>query len=130
MEYDPNTHAPMWGTSDVINYPNGAPELKQLKGCDTVGCQDFVVLHYDDEAMRFKTISEFKNSLLNGGEIVIEWNDVEYGIFREQNRFFIGHDTPDTNVYYDGPDELLEYRVGDDRLRDVITKVVVIDRAL
>ena len=92
--------------------------------------QDFIVLHYDDEAMRFKTISEFKNSLVNGGEIVIEWNDVEYGIFREQNRFFIGHDTPDTNVYYDSPDELLEYRVGDDRLRDVITKVVVIDRAL
>ena len=42
--------------------------------------QDFIVLHYDDEAMRFKTISEFKNSLVNGGEIVIEWNDVEYGI--------------------------------------------------
>ena len=95
-----------------------------------MGSQDFVVLHYDDEAMRFKTISEFKNSLLNGGEIVIVWNDVEYGIFREQNRFFIGHDTPDTNVYYDSPDELLECQVGDDRLRDVITKVVVIDRAL
>lgn len=46
--------------------------------------QDFIVLHYDDEAMRFKTISEFKNSLVNGGEIVIEWNDVEYGIFREK----------------------------------------------
>ena len=130
MEYDPNTHAPMWGSSEVINYPNGAPELKQLKAGDTMSSQDFIVLHYDDEAMRFKTISEFKNSLVNGGEIVIEWNDVEYGIFRDQNRFFIGHDTPDTNVYYDSPDELLEYRVGNDRLRDVITKVIVIDRTL
>ena len=92
--------------------------------------QDFIVLHYDDEAMRFKTISEFKNSLINGGEIVIEWNDVEYGIFRERNRFFIGHGTPEENVYYDSPDELLEYQVGNDRLRDVITKVIVIDRTL
>ena len=89
-----------------------------------------VILHYDDEAMRFKTISEFKNSLTNGGEIVIEWNGVEYGIFRKGNRFFIGHDSPDTNVFYDSPDELLEYHVGVDRLRDVITKVAVIDRFL
>ena len=87
-------------------------------------------MHYDDEAMRFKTISEFKNSLVNGGEIVIEWNGVEYGIFRERDRFFIGHDSPDRNVFYDSPDELLEYHVGSDRLRDVITKVSVIDRFL
>ena len=130
MEYDPHTHAPMWGASEVINYPNGAPELKQLKASDIMSSQDFIVLHYDDEAMRFKTISEFKNSLVNGGEIVIEWNDVEYGIFRDQNRFFIGCGTPEENVYYDTPDELLEYRVGNDRLRDVITKVIVIDRTL
>ena len=80
--------------------------------------------------MRFKTISEFKNSLVNGGEIVIEWNNVEYGVFRERNRFFIGHGNPEENVYYDSPDELLEYLVGNDRLRDVITKVIVIDRTL
>ena len=104
--------------------------LRQLKERDTMNSQDFIVLHYDDEAMRFKTISEFKNSLVNGGEIVIEWKDVEYGIFRERDRFFIGHSTPEENVYYDSPDELLEYRVGNDRLRDVITKVTVIDRTL
>lgn len=130
MKYDPNTHAPMWGSTEVINYSNGAPELKQLKESDSMSSQDFIVLHYDDEAMRFKTISEFKNSLVNGGEIVIEWNNVEYGIFRERNCFFIGHGTPDENVYYDTPDELLEYRVGNDRLRDVITKAIVVDRTL
>lgn len=74
----------MWGSSEVINYPNGAPELKQLKAGDTMSSQDFIVLHYADEAMRFKTISVFKNSLVNGGEIVIDWNAVEYGIFREK----------------------------------------------
>lgn len=40
------------------------------------------------------------------------------------------HYSPDTNVFYDTPDELLEHRVGKDRLRDVITKVTVIDRTL
>jgi len=45
-------------------------------------------------------------------------------------RLFIGHGTPEENVYYDSPDELLEYRVCNDRLRDVITKVIVIDRTL
>lgn len=33
-------------------------------------------------------------------------------------------------MYAETPDELLEYRVGNDRLRDVITKVTVIDRTL
>lgn len=89
-------------------------------------------LTYDEEAMRFKTISEFKYCLSHGAEIVIEWNGVEYGIFMDYvtKRFYIGYDSPDTNVFYDTPDELLEYRVGSDRLRDVITKAIVIDRTL
>ena len=89
-------------------------------------------LTYDEEAMRFKTISEFKYCLSHGAEIVIEWNGVEYGILMDYvtKRFYIGYDSPDTNVFYDTPDELLEYRVGNDRLRYVITKVTVIDRTL
>ena len=87
---------------------------------------------YNEEAMRFKTISEFKYCLSRGAEIVIEWDSVEYGIFWDHasKRYYIGHDSPETNVFYDTPDELLEYRVGNDRLRDVITKVIVIDRTL
>lgn len=91
-----------------------------------------IIPRYDEEAMRFKTISEFKDSLTNGGEIVIVWNGVTYGIFRDQKdgHFYIGHDTKESNVFYNSPDELLEYHVGGDRLRDVITKVAVIDRFL
>jgi len=89
-------------------------------------------LTYDEEALRFKTISEFKYCVKHGAEIVIEWKGTEYGIFWDHasKRHYIGHDSPDTNVFYDTPDELLEYRVGDDRLRDVITQVTVIDRTL
>ncbi len=87
-------------------------------------------LTYNEEAMRFKTISEFKDCVKRGAEIVIEWNGVEYGIFWDHasKRHYIGHDSPDTNVYYDTPDELLEYKLGEDHLRDIITKAIVIDR--
>ena len=33
---------------------------------------------YRPEAWRFKTISEFKNSVNRGAEITFEWNEREY----------------------------------------------------
>ena len=137
MAYDPHTHAPDWDNTPEINYWGTVPEFKTRKEIDNMINWDHVDgvitnLTYDEEAMRFKTISEFKYCLSHGAEIVIEWENVTYGIFLdyETRRYYIGHDSPDTNVFYDTPDELLEYRVGNDRLRDVITKVTVIDRTL
>lgn len=83
----------------------------------------------DPEAMRFKTIREFKDSLRRGGEIVIEWNGNTYGIFNNGQKFYIV--TPSIHTtFFDTPDALLEYRIGDDCLRDIITQVDVNDRAL
>lgn len=137
MAYDPHTHAPDWDNTPGIDYPGAVPEFKTWKEKDNMTNWDHIDgvitnLTYDEEAMRFKTISEFKYCLSHGAEIVIEWNGVEYGIFMDYvtKRFYIGYDSPDTNVFYDTPDELLEYRVGSDRLRDVITKAIVIDRTL
>ena len=137
MAYDPHTHAPDWKNTPEHNYRGDIPEFKQKKEKDSMTnwehvdkvITDFV---YNEEAMRFKTISEFKVSLSRGAEIVIEWGNVTYGISWDHacKRYYIGHDSPDTNVFYDTPDELLEYRVGNDRLRDVITKAIVIDRTL
>lgn len=87
-----------------------------------------IVYEYNEEAMRFKTISEFKDSLDRDGEIVIIWKGNEYGIFNDGQRVYFS--TPDNDVYYDTADELLEHRIGDDRLRDIITQVVVSDRAV
>lgn len=137
MAYDPHTHAPDWDNTPKINYRRIAPEFKTRKDREYMINWDHIDgvitnLTYDEEAMRFKTILEFKDCVKRGAEIVIEWNGVEYGVFWDHNRkrHYIGHDSPDTNVYYDTPDELLEYRVGNDRLRDVIPKVIVIDRTL
>lgn len=131
------SHTPDWDNTPEINYPAEAPEFKTRKEQTNMINWDHIDgvitnLVYNEEAMRFKTIEEFKDSLTHGGEIVIVWNGVTYGIFRDQKdgRFYIGHDTIESNVFYNSPDELLEYHVGGDRLRDVITKVTVIDRFL
>ena len=86
-------------------------------------------LSYQEEEMRFKTISEFKRSINDGGEIVIEWAGQSYGIFFNGTEFYIAF--PDrTSVDFQTVDALLEYPVGGDRLRDIITQVTVLDRAL
>lgn len=131
ITYDPHDHSPIWVKPQINypkeQYPNGAPEFKNMQSGD-VGRMN-TELWCDPEAMRFKTISEFKDSLRRGGEIVIEWNGNTYGIFNNGQKFFIV--TPSIHTtFFDTPDELLEYRIGDERLRDIIIQVDVNDRAL
>ena len=97
-------------------------------------------LTYNEEAMRFKTISEFKDCVKRGAEIVIEWNGVEYGIFtipmserKDKKIHYISRCGNAevhwaTALYAETQDEILEYMVGTDRLRDVITQVFVSER--
>ena len=89
------------------------------------------VIPYDEEALRFRSISEFKWSLETGGEIVIVWKDVFYGIFRDprDERFCIGRQG-EPATYYDTVDELLEHSVEGDRLRGIVTKMAVSERFL
>ncbi len=37
-----------------------------------------VIYHYDEEALRFKTIAEFKDAMRCGAEVNLEWNGTEY----------------------------------------------------
>ena len=140
--YDAHTHAPLWSESEEINYPNGAPEFKSQERRTTMDNLDPIILHYDEEALRFKTISEFKYCLSHGAEIVFEWNGIEYGVFSfpisqrtEHEKYYIAQSgTAEVNRATEmrgaTPDDILEYMVGKDRLRDVITRVTVIDRTL
>ena len=88
-----------------------------------------MIFEYNEDEMRFKTISEFKNSLLDGGEIVIEWNDTPYGIFYDGTTFYITTQNK-TEHCCKNIDEILEKHLGNDKLRDIITKATVLDRAL
>lgn len=94
---------------------------------------------FDDN--RFKTISDFKWCVNHGGEVEFEWKGLSYGIWPKLRK------TPDaplqmliSQIYIEDPastetwcntaDEVLEYMVGGDRLRDVITRVTVWDRTI
>ena len=84
---------------------------------------------YNEQEMRFKTISEFKCSIHDGGEIVIEWKGCSYGIFFNGTKFYMTAQDGVT-IYFQTADDLLEQHVSGDRLRDIITQAVVLDRAL
>ena len=143
--YDPHTHAPDWNNTPEINYPEAVPEFKTWKEKEYMINWDHIDgvitdLTYNEEAMRFKTISEFKDCVRRGAEIVIEWNGIEYGIFtvpisqRKDEKIHYISQCGDATIhratvlYAETPDEILEYMVGKDRLRDVITKVYVNER--
>ena len=94
------------------------------------------------EDNRFKTISDFKQCMRRGGEVKLEWNGMLYCCFRcispaadPALKMVICHDgsvevNNRTEKWCDTADEILEYMVGGDRLRDVITQVKVWERTI
>lgn len=80
--------------------------------------------------LKFKTISAFKECIIRGGEPVFEWNGVRYGVCFADGGYCIAHTDGTFERIYNTPDELLEYVVGDERLRDIITKVHVVSRSI
>lgn len=149
---NPHDHKILWDPErgnplpqGPINYPDGAPEFKSYKG---VVKMDGVVIRNTPEENRFKIISEFIWCVNDGGEVVFEWKGKLYSITHPEGRSNIGegyyrdedgeaynylsHEKCEDveGLWADTADEILEYIVGGDRLRDVITKVRVLDRTL
>ena len=68
-----------------------------------------------------------------GGEVEFIWKGTRYGAVRygQGNRISVYvANRQETERFYDTADEALEYMVGEDRLRDVITKVEVRFRSI
>lgn len=83
------------------------------------------------EQNRFESISDFKWSMRCGGEIEFIWNNVRYGIAHTNDKIIVYRwKDADTLRYFDTADDALEYMVGNDRLRDVITRVTVVSRTI
>ena len=141
---DPHDHIIDWSggfpkPGPPINYPNGAPEFKRFGGIRQMAYAGTNSL----EENRFKTISDFKWCVNCGGEVQFEWKGLVYGIFPKLQK------TPDASLqmlisqvhiapedmaasekWCDTADDVLEYMVSGDRLRDVITQVIVWDRTI
>lgn len=141
----PHDHEVSWGGnhpnwSPPQNYWDGdIPEFKTFRRNDIMASHIIGRNSFEDN--RFKTISEFIFSLNCGAEIEFEWKGQHFGVFPKLRQ------TPDsplqmlisqvrvddpaaTEQWYDTADELLEYIVCGDRLRDVITQVKVWDRTI
>lgn len=83
------------------------------------------------EDNRFKTISDFKWCMKCGGEVEFEWKGKVYSITHITYGISISESNKqETEKICKDADEVLEYIVGEDRLRDVITKVTVWDRTI
>ncbi len=94
------------------------------------------------EQNRFESISDFKWCMERGGEVQFDWKGVSYCCFGyicpapgKKPRMAIAQAgsaevNAQTEKWCDTADELLEYMVGGDRLRDVITQVTVWDRTI
>lgn len=83
------------------------------------------------EDNRFKTISDFKWCMRCGGEVELTWKGSHFGIvpYGEGDKISIYlWNRPETEQVFDSADAALEYIVGGDRLRDIITRVTVLDR--
>lgn len=130
---NPHDHEIIWEErgphlGPAINYPNGAPAFKQYR--KGIHMNATIIQSNTPEQNRFTSISDFKWCLKRGGEILFTWNSTEYGIFGNGTRYCIAKANGQNEKWCDTTDEVLEYMVGDDRLRDVITQVTVIDRTI
>jgi len=141
---DPHDHDIDWSNGfpkpgSPINYPDGnTPEFKSFK---EMKFMSKIIGINSSEENRFKTISDFKWCVNGGGEIEFEYNDRVFGIFPKLKRSpyseqqmlicekFVDNQE-ETEKWCDNADEVLEYMIGDIRLRDVITEVMVWDRTI
>lgn len=128
-----------------INYPNGAPEFKSYKGLNMQMIENKNTINNEED--RFKTISEFKWCMRFHGEVEFKWKGKSYSITHPEGRINIGEGcyekdgkyynvnshteySPNDDMWGDTADEILEYIVSGDKLRDVITQVEVIVRTI
>ena len=114
-----------------INYPNGAPEFKRYQ--EVYNMKYTIVPANTPEQDRFVSISDFKECMHWGGEVEFIWKGTRYGAVRygQGNKISVYvANRQETERLYDTADEALEYMVGEDRLRDVITKVEVRFRSI
>lgn len=123
---------PHWGRDDFLEKQYRKGELVMSK---VIGPNSF-------EENRFKSIGDFKDCMGRGGEVQFEWKGVDYCCFGrvcpgpgQKPRMVICQAgsvevNSRTEMWGDTADELLEYMVGGDRLRDVITQVKVWERII
>lgn len=144
---NPHDHKIDWSKgypdfSNKINYPNGAPPFEDVYGGESKSMSIGNQYSGLNAGCNFTSISDFKWSMKCGGEVVFIWNGTKYCCFSklkapgtEKTMMYIskadGEDGWEASEKWcETSDDVLEYMVGFDRLRDVITQVTVIERTI
>lgn len=131
---NPHDHIINWDTPNQhphpgapINYYGTIPELKNNLEVKTMD----QIISVPSESLQFRSIGDYQQSMRSGAEVVIEWKDIIYGIWSENGVIRITcAEFPEKNHEYHNPNDALEFMLGGDRLRDVITQVTVLDRTI
>lgn len=109
-----------------INYFDGnIPEFKYYK------ITGATIMNYEFNE-DYKTKYEFIQSVQAHAEIVFEWKNEEYEICSLDGKkwLFCNQKDDSANVYYDTLEDILNHKIGDDKLIDICTKFTVIERSL
>ena len=138
-----NWESPRMGFPNLgppINYWDGdIPAIDTMKGWKIMRS---VVRENTTEENRFESISDFKWCMKCGGEVVFIWNGTTYCCFgkvtppgKSDVMMYISKADSEEGFEYSEKwcatsDDVLDYMVGEDRLRDVITQVTVIERTI
>ena len=104
------------------------PEFKtHIKGKGS-----YVMKALPDNELQFKSISDFKWSMMCGGEIQFDWKEKSYCISRRNDgKFsFSQANRQDSEIIFESFDSLLNNIVGGNKLREIITYITVTDRTM
>lgn len=83
------------------------------------------------EDNRFKSISDFKDCMVRGGEVEFTWGNKPYSITHPDGKMSICQgDHYSEALDAETVDELLDYLMDGVPLRDIITKVTVVARTI
>ena len=131
---NPHDHSVTWegnhpNFGPPINYEGGAPEFGDVIGGKCM-MNGKIIKGNTIEQNRFTSISDFKWSINCGGEIEFKWNGVDYGAFQINGKYMISWNNGKKEAQFNTVDELLDFVLGTDRMRDVITEITVLARTI
>lgn len=110
-----------------INYPDEVPEFKLFAGIiqvKTLREEVAVMEHFD-------TISGFKDCMHRHGEVLFRWSEKEYSITHYDGYISIAESYKrETEHLFTSVEDLLEYPLGGQLLKEIITQVEVVTRTV
>ena len=111
-----------------INYHGDIPEFKNHKGISNMNKN---IAYINDYESHFESISDFEDCMVRGGEVLFRWNNKTYSITHCDDKIAISESyKQETEMLYLTADEVLNYKLDETPLKEVIKKVDIICRSL